>query len=75
MIHLNVCVCVRALIFKVLQDKKLKGQLAVREKLYGQSAKAAAKAEKVPSFLVDSLYLNAEICCRIFVRCLISIPF
>ncbi|URE10091.1 U3 small nucleolar RNA-associated protein [Musa troglodytarum] len=31
---------------ETLRDKKLKGQLAVREKLYGQSAKAAAKAEK-----------------------------
>jgi len=31
---------------KALRDKKLKGQLAVKEKLYGQSAKAAAKAEK-----------------------------
>jgi len=43
---------------KALRDKKLKGQLAVKEKLYGQSAKAAAKAEKVPLFscmLVDFL--------------------
>lgn len=31
---------------EVLLDKKLKGQLSVKEKLYGQSAKAAAKAEK-----------------------------
>ncbi|RLM93119.1 putative U3 small nucleolar RNA-associated protein 7 isoform X1 [Panicum miliaceum] len=31
---------------KALRDKKLKGQLAVKEKLYGQSAKVAAKAEK-----------------------------
>jgi len=30
-----------------LKDKKLKGQLAVKEDLYGKSAKAAAKAEKV----------------------------
>ncbi|XP_048443563.1 uncharacterized protein LOC125467963 [Pyrus x bretschneideri] len=29
-----------------LKDKKLKGQLAVREELYGKSAQAAAKAEK-----------------------------
>ncbi|KAG8053138.1 hypothetical protein GUJ93_ZPchr0001g31719 [Zizania palustris] len=29
-----------------LRDKKLKGQLAAREKLYGHSAKAAAQAEK-----------------------------
>ncbi|OAY83988.1 putative U3 small nucleolar RNA-associated protein 7 [Ananas comosus] len=44
---------------EVLQDKKLKGQLAVREKLYGQSAKAAAKAEKwlMPS---EEGYLEAE---------------
>ena len=32
---------------QVLQDKKLRGQLTVREDLYGKSAKAAAKAEKV----------------------------
>lgn len=32
---------------QVLKDKKLKSQLAAREELYGKSAKAAAKAEKV----------------------------
>ena len=32
---------------QALQDKKLKGQLVIREELYGKSAKAAAKAEKV----------------------------
>ncbi|XP_024028858.1 probable U3 small nucleolar RNA-associated protein 7 [Morus notabilis] len=44
---------------EVLQDKKLKGQLAVREELYGKSAKAAAKAEKwlMPS---EGGYLEAE---------------
>ncbi|KAJ4978638.1 hypothetical protein NE237_009418 [Protea cynaroides] len=44
---------------EVLQDKKLKGQLAVREKLYGKSAKAAAKTEKwlMPS---EEGYLEAE---------------
>ncbi|KAK9283572.1 hypothetical protein L1049_011820 [Liquidambar formosana] len=44
---------------KVLQDKKLKGQLAVREELYGKSATAAAKAEKwlMPS---EGGYLEAE---------------
>ncbi|KAG1331430.1 U-box domain-containing protein 72 [Cocos nucifera] len=44
---------------EVLRDKKLKGQLTVREKLYGQSAKAAAKAEKwlLPS---EEGYLEAE---------------
>ncbi|CAL5021803.1 unnamed protein product [Urochloa decumbens] len=31
---------------KALRDKKLRGQLTVKEKLYGQSAKAAAKAEQ-----------------------------
>ncbi|KAJ6795969.1 putative U3 small nucleolar RNA-associated protein 7 [Iris pallida] len=43
----------------VLQDKKLRGQLAVREKLYGHSAKAAAKAEKwlMPC---EEGYLEAE---------------
>lgn len=34
-----------------LQDKKLKGQLAIREELYGKSAKAAAKIEKVTILL------------------------
>ena len=34
-------------IIQILQDRKLKGQLAVREELYGKSAKAAAKIEKV----------------------------
>ncbi|KAJ7970768.1 WD40 repeat [Quillaja saponaria] len=44
---------------EVLQDKKLKGQLAVREGLYKQSANAAAKAEKwlMPS---EGGYLEAE---------------
>ncbi|KAB2609998.1 U3 small nucleolar RNA-associated protein 7 [Pyrus ussuriensis x Pyrus communis] len=32
---------------KGLKDKKLKGQLAVKEELYGKSAQAAAKAEKM----------------------------
>ncbi|KAL8518129.1 hypothetical protein ACS0TY_009475 [Phlomoides rotata] len=42
-----------------LQDKKLKGQLAVREDLYGKSAHAAAKAEKwlMPS---EAGYLEVE---------------
>ncbi|KAK4435887.1 putative U3 small nucleolar RNA-associated protein 7 [Sesamum alatum] len=42
-----------------LQDKKLKGQLAVREELYGKSAQAAAKAEKwlMPS---EGGYLEVE---------------
>ncbi|KAB2600162.1 casein kinase I [Pyrus ussuriensis x Pyrus communis] len=34
-----------------LKDKKLKGQLAVREELYGKSAQAAAKAEKIGPYL------------------------
>ncbi|KAJ6901742.1 hypothetical protein NC651_019493 [Populus alba x Populus x berolinensis] len=44
---------------EVLKDKKLKGQLSVREDLYGISAKAAAKAEK---WLMPSKggYLEAE---------------
>ncbi|XP_042465986.1 probable U3 small nucleolar RNA-associated protein 7 isoform X2 [Zingiber officinale] len=44
---------------ETLRDKKLKGQLVNREKLYGQSAKAAAKAEKwlLPS---DEGYLEPE---------------
>ncbi|KAE8701322.1 sterol 3-beta-glucosyltransferase UGT80B1-like [Hibiscus syriacus] len=42
-----------------LKDKKLKGQLAVREDLYGKSAKTAAKIEKwlLPS---EDGYLEAE---------------
>ncbi|KAG4997922.1 hypothetical protein JHK82_028698 [Glycine max] len=42
-----------------LKDKKLKGQLAAKEDLYGKSAKAAAKAEKwlMPS---EGGYLEAE---------------
>ena len=35
---------------KDLKDKKLKGQLAHREKLYDKSAKAAAKYEKVSDY-------------------------
>ncbi|PON49538.1 WD repeat containing protein [Parasponia andersonii] len=44
---------------EALRDKKLKGQLAVREDLYGKSAKAAAKAEKwlMPT---EGGYLEAE---------------
>ncbi|KAM7519008.1 hypothetical protein LguiB_017970 [Lonicera macranthoides] len=44
---------------EALQDKKLKGQLAVREVLYGKSAKAAVKAEKwlMPT---EGGYLEAE---------------
>lgn len=44
---------------EVLQDKKLKGRLAVREELYGRTAKAAAKAEKwlMPC---EEGYLEAE---------------
>ncbi|KAM2888628.1 hypothetical protein FF1_012332 [Malus domestica] len=42
-----------------LQDKKLKGQLTIREELYGKSAQAAAMAEKwlLPS---EGGYLEAE---------------
>ncbi|PIA52051.1 hypothetical protein AQUCO_01000141v1 [Aquilegia coerulea] len=42
-----------------LKDKKLKGQLAVREQLYGKSAKAAAQVEKwlMPS---EEGYLEAD---------------
>lgn len=44
---------------EALRDKKLRGQLTVREKLYGKSAEAAAKAEKwlMPS---EGGYLEAE---------------
>lgn len=41
---------------QVLQDKKLKGQLAFREELQGQSAKTAAKAQKV-CFPIDFFFL------------------
>ncbi|TQE00997.1 hypothetical protein C1H46_013537 [Malus baccata] len=45
-----------------LKDKKLKGQLAVREELYGKSAQAAAKAEKNYQWLLPSEggYLETE---------------
>ncbi|KAE9451990.1 hypothetical protein C3L33_16107, partial [Rhododendron williamsianum] len=45
--------------FEALRDKKLKGKLAVKEELYGKSAKAAAKVEKwlMPS---EGGYLEAE---------------
>ncbi|KAL6960508.1 hypothetical protein U1Q18_038271 [Sarracenia purpurea var. burkii] len=45
---------------EVIKDKKkLKGQLAIREELYGKSAKAAAKAEEwlMPS---EGCYLEVE---------------
>ncbi|KAL7148178.1 hypothetical protein ABFS83_06G160700 [Erythranthe nasuta] len=44
---------------EVLKDKKLKGQLAARESLFGKSAQAAAKAEKwlMPS---EGGYLEVE---------------
>ncbi|KAL7109256.1 hypothetical protein ACP275_06G164500 [Erythranthe tilingii] len=44
---------------EVLKDKKLKGQLAARENLFGKSAQAAAKAEKwlMPS---EGGYLEVE---------------
>ncbi|KAJ8766036.1 hypothetical protein K2173_020552 [Erythroxylum novogranatense] len=44
---------------EVLKDKKLRGQLSVREELYGISAKAAAKTEKwlMPS---EGGYLETE---------------
>ncbi|KAL9318115.1 hypothetical protein ACSQ67_014632 [Phaseolus vulgaris] len=44
---------------EALKDKKLKGQLAAKEQLYGKSAQAAAKAEKwlMPS---EGGYLEAE---------------
>ena len=42
--------------FDDLKDKKLKGQLSYRESLYGASAKAVAKYEKVCTFLF-SLFL------------------
>ncbi|RXI00444.1 hypothetical protein DVH24_000678, partial [Malus domestica] len=45
-----------------LKDKKLKGELAVREELYGKSAQAAAKAEKNYQWLLPSEggYLETE---------------
>ncbi|KAG5563397.1 hypothetical protein RHGRI_005974 [Rhododendron griersonianum] len=53
--------------FEALRDKKLKGKLAVKEDLYGKSAKAAAKVEKVRFFFFlpwlmpsEGGYLEAE---------------
>lgn len=49
---------------QALRDKKLKGQLAVREELYGKSAKAAVKIEKVSFFgLILLLVVNAVNSC------------
>lgn len=42
---------------QTLQDKKLRGQLAVREELYGKSAKASAKIEKVISVSLFQSFL------------------
>ena len=42
------------LVLQTLKDKKLKTQLASREKLYGKSAKTAAKIEKVKVLLLQS---------------------
>lgn len=50
--------------FDDLKDKKLKGQLSHREFLYGASAKAAAKYEKVCTFLF-SLSICCCCCCSI----------
>ncbi|XP_056162237.1 probable U3 small nucleolar RNA-associated protein 7 isoform X3 [Syzygium oleosum] len=46
---------------EALQDKKLRGQLTVREKLYGKSAEAAAKAEKVRETVRDVIFLHNEL--------------
>lgn len=46
-----------SLYLQVLKDKKLKGQLSVREDLYGISAKAAAKAEKVDNSKSSPFFL------------------
>ncbi|KAF5936298.1 hypothetical protein HYC85_027427 [Camellia sinensis] len=43
------------------ENKKLKGQLAIREELYGKSAKAAAKAEKVRETVRDMAFLHNEL--------------
>ena len=55
---------------QALQDKKLKGQLAVREELYKKSANAAAKAEKVSyccvwlcDFLNRLIFCDWKFCC------------
>lgn len=45
--------CFFLLVLQTLKDKKLKTQLASREKLYGKSAKAAAKIEKVKFLLIQ----------------------
>lgn len=44
---------------QILRDKKLKGQLAVREDLYGKSAKAAAKIEKVN--VISQLFFSSVV--------------
>ncbi|KAE8773615.1 Transcription factor bHLH49 [Hordeum vulgare] len=45
--HVLAFFCFNAISLQALRDKKLKGQLAGKEKLIGISAKAAAQAEKV----------------------------
>ncbi|KAI8550817.1 hypothetical protein RHMOL_Rhmol06G0136900 [Rhododendron molle] len=53
---------------KQILEKKLKGQLAVREELYGKSAQAAAKVEKASLYYLQLMwhmpseggYLEAE---------------
>ena len=49
--------------FDDLKDKKLKGQLSHRESLYGASAKAAAKYEKVCTFLFSLSNFCCCCCC------------
>jgi hypothetical protein len=43
------------MILQGLKDKKLRSQIVAREKLYGQTAIAAAKTEKVSYFVLTRL--------------------
>lgn len=52
---------------QVLKDKKLKGQLSVREDLYGKSAKAAAKVEKVNSRYPNLFYYLSALCFKLLI--------
>jgi hypothetical protein len=45
------------MILQGLKDKKLRGQIVAREKLYGQTAIAAAKTEKVSYFVFTRLFV------------------
>lgn len=58
---IHMCMCGLCWVYQTLRDKKLKGQLAAREKLYGHSAKAAVQTEKV-RLLILVMNVSGSIC-------------